>query len=305
LARKFIRVKSRTALGLVILLFPAVLVAYGEPAPAAIIQLVRDTVENEIQSNNGGAKFMFRDRKETPNGTQTKLILETTQGAAGMLVAVSDKALTPEQRQAEEGRLDWLENNPAELRKKQKAERQDTDQTTRIMKALPDALIFQPDGTETGRPGIGNPGDELVRLKFRPNPKYDPPTHTEQVLTGMSGYVLIDANRKRIAKIDGTLFKDVGFGWGILGRLDRGGRFLVQQGTVQANDWEITRMDLSFTGKILMLKKLLIKSSESFSDFHSVPSNLTFAQGVEFLKKHQAELAENHQQDEPANHDQK
>lgn len=297
--------KSRTALGLVIFLFPAVLLAHGEQAPAAIIQLVRETVENEIQSNNGGAKFMFRDRKETPHGSQTKLILETTQGTAGMLVAVSDKPLTPEQRQAEEGRLDWLENNPAELRKKQKAEREDADHTTRIMKALPDALIFQPDGKETGRPGVGNPGDELVRLKFRPNPNYDPPTHTEQVLTGMSGYVLIDANRKRIAKIDGTLSKDVGFGWGILGRLDRGGRFLVLQGTVQANDWEITRMDLSFTGKILMLKKLLIKSSESFSDFHSAPSNLTFAQGVEFLKKHQAELAENYPQGGSANHDQR
>jgi len=248
---------------------------------------------------------MFRDRRETPHGSQTKLILETTQGAAGMLVAENDKPLTPERRQAEEGRLNWLANNPIELRKKQKAEREDTDRTTRIMKALPDAFIFQPDGKETGRPGIGNAGDELIRLKFRPNPNYDPPTHTEQVLTGMSGYVLIDANRKRIAKIDGTLFKDVGFGWGIFGHLDRGGRFLVQQGTVEANDWEITRMDLSFTGKILIFKKLFINSSECFTDFHPAPSNLTFAQGVELLKKHQAELAENHQQAEPANHDQR
>jgi hypothetical protein len=301
----FISVKCRTALGPLLLLFPTVLLANGEQSPAPVIQLVRQTVENEIQSNNGGAKFMFRDRRETPHGSQTKLILETTQGTAGMLVAENDKPLTPEERQAEEGRLNWLANNPIELKKKQKAERDDTDRTTRIMKALPDAFIFQPDGKETGRPGMGNPGDELIRLQFRPNPNYDPPTHTEQVLTGMSGYVLIDANKRRIAKIDGTLFKDVGFGWGILGHLDRGGRFLVQQGTVEANDWEITRMDLSFTGKILLFKKLFIKSSERFTGFHPAPSNLTFAQGVELLKKHEAELAENDQQGAAASHDQK
>jgi hypothetical protein len=300
----FIAVTFRTAFG-PILLFTIVLLGDGEQAPAPVLQLVRQTVENEIQSNNGGAKFMFRDRKETPRGSETKLILETTQGTAGMLVAENDKPLTPEERQAEEGRLDWLANNPVELRKKQKAEREDTDRTTRIMKALPDAFIFQPDGKETGTQGTGNPGDELIRLKFRPNPSYYPPTHTEQVLTGMSGYVLIDANRKRIARIDGILFKEVGFGWGILGHLDRGGRFLVQQGTVEANDWEITRMDLSFTGKILVFKKLLIKSRECFSDFKPAPSNLTFAQGVELLKRHQAEWAENHHQAGPANHDQR
>jgi hypothetical protein len=260
---------------------------------------VRQTVENEIRSNNGGAKYMFKEHQETPHGSRTKLVVETTEGAAGMLVAANGKPLTPAERQAEEARLDGLAHNPAELKKRQKSDREDTEHTTRIMKALPDAFLYQPDGTETGSEGIGNPGDELVRLKFRPNPSYNPPSHTEQVLTGMRGYILIDANKRRIAKIDGTLFKDVEFGWGILGRLDKGGRFLVQQGTVKDNDWEVTCMDLSFTGKVLLFKKLVIKSKESFSGFQPAPSNLTFAQGVELLKKQRAELAANHQQSEP------
>ena len=88
---------------------------------------------------------------------------------------------------------------------------------------MPSAFIYEYAGIETGQPGIGKPGDELVRLTFRPNLKYDPPTRIEQVLTGMRGYVLIDANRNRLAKIDGVLYKDVSFGWGILGHLDRGG----------------------------------------------------------------------------------
>ena len=258
------------------------------------VELVRETVYNENKATNGGAKFMFLDRKQTPHGTQTKLMVETNQATAGMLVAANGKPLPADQRQAEESRLNTLANNPTELKKKQKAERDDSRRTARIVQALPDAFIFEPDGTEPGRQGVGYPGDELVRLKFHPNPRYSPPSHTEQVLTGMQGYVLIDANKRRIAKIDGTLFKDVGFGWGILGRLDKGGRFLVEQGCIDGKAWEPSRMDLSFTGKELLFKSISIKSNEVMSDFRPVPENLSFAQGVELLKKQSTELAENH-----------
>ncbi len=134
----------------------------------------------------------------------------------------------------------------------------------------------------------------MVRLKFRPNPKYDPPSHVEQVLQGMQGQLLIDAHQHRIARIDGTLFKDVGFGWGILGHLDKGGHFLVEQADVGDGTWDMARMSLSFTGKILLFKRIDIRSTEVYSDFRPVPAGLTFAQGVDLLKKQEATLAENH-----------
>ena len=239
-------------------------------------------------------KLMFLDRKQTPRGTQTKLMVQTEQATAGMLVSVDGKPLSPEQRRAEEARLQALANNPEELKKKQKAEREDARRTAKIVDAMPDAFLFELDGAELGTSGVGKPGDELVRLKFRPNPKYVPPSRTEQVLTGMQGILLIDANQHRIAKIDGILFKDVGFGWGILGHLDKGGRFLVEQGYVATDDWEVTHINLSFTGRELLFKAILIKVDEVLTDFRPAPSNLNFAQGVELLKKQSAELAENH-----------
>ena len=155
----------------------------------------------------------------------------------------------------------------------------------RILKALPDAFLYEPDSTQSGTDSIGRVGHQLVRLRFRPNPDYDPPSRVEQVLTGMKGYLLVDVPEKRIAQINAILEKEVGFGWGILGHLDRGGRFLVQQADVGDRQWEITRMELSITGKILLVKKLNIQSNDTFSDFHPVPSDLTFAQGVELLMK--------------------
>ena len=279
-------------------LWAAGTVAHGQAsAPLSPAELVRRTARNEIKAANdvNEPRFMFRSRKQTAHGSQTRIYVEAKEAIAGLLVAINDQPLNPEQRQAEEQRIDRFVNDPSELQHKRKQEKEDAQRTLQIMKALPDAFIYEPAGTETGTPGVGKPGDELVKLTFRPDPKYTPPTHTEQVLTGMRGYLLIDANRYRIATIHGALFRDVNFGWGILGHLDKGGHFLVEQGDV-GGAWNITRMQLDFTGKIMFFKGLSIKSDEVFSDFRQVPQDLTFAQAVPMLKKEEAELAENQQQ---------
>ena len=286
--------KAKFTLAIAMLAVAAVSLGSAAQPTESPIELVRRTVQQEIAPGNGD-KVIFLDRKETSHGSQTKLIVETREGTVGMTVAYNGKPLTPEQRHAEEARVSGLASNPEQLRRKQKSEKEDTEHTIKIMKALPDAFLYETDGTVPGNQEIGKPGDQLVRLKFRPNPKYIPPSHVEQVLTGLQGYLLINADQHRIAKIDGTLVKEVGFGWGILGRLDRGGHFLVEQAEVIKGEWEVTRMSLSFTGKELLIKNINIKSDEVFSDFRPAPSNLSFAQGVELLKKQEAELAENHQ----------
>src|SRR5207245_6402861 len=95
--------------------------------------------------------------------------------------------------------------------------------------------------------------------------------------------------------------KDVSFGWGFLGHLDKGGHFLVQQAEVVKDVWEITRMSLRFTGRILLVKGLNIKSDEVFSNFRAAPPDLTFAQAVDLLKKQEAESAQSRQQAPPDN----
>jgi len=106
----------------------------------------------------------------------------------------------------------------------------------------------------------------------------------------MQGYLLIDKNACRLAKIEATLFREVSFGWGILGHLDKGGTFLVEQADVGDGAWEVTHMRLDFTGRIMMVKRLAIKSEETFTEFRRVPDDLTFAKGVELLKTEHARL---------------
>lgn len=252
-------------------------------------ELVRKAVQNEINaSNDDTAHFMFRSIKTTPRGSTTKIYVETKDATAGLVVAYNGKPLTAEQRKDEEARVERFAGNSEELRKKRDQEHENAERTLRIVRAMPDAFVFEYAGEEQSSAGVGRAGDTLVKLKFQPNPRYQPPSHVEEVLTGMQGYVLVDTTRDRIAGIDGTLFTEVGFGWGILGHLNRGGRFMVQQQEVGTDVWEISGMTLNFTGKILLFKNLNISSTEVFSGFKRVPTDLTFAQGVELLKKEES-----------------
>jgi len=254
-------------------------------------ELVRLAVNNEMSANAASNRhFMFKDEKRTPHLSQTKLIVETRDATAGMMFLQNGEPLSPQQQQAERLRLENYVRNPDELNRKRKQEREDAERTQRIVKALPEAFLYQTDGTQEGTANLGRAGDRLVRLKFRPNPSYDPPSRVEQVLTGMAGTLLVDSTEKRIAEIDGTLQKDVSFGWGILGHLDRGGRFVVQQADVGGKHWELTRMELAFTGKVLFFKKLDIRSSDIFSEFRPVPKDLSFAQAVDLLNAEAAKM---------------
>ncbi|HEV3305419.1 MAG TPA: hypothetical protein VGZ91_03185 [Candidatus Sulfotelmatobacter sp.] len=260
--------------------------------PASCLELVRVAVTNEVAANDNPKKHMFRARKQTPQGSQTRLYVETRDAIAGITIAYNDKPLATQDMRGEESRLAGLAGNPEQLRRKHSQEQENAERTLRIVKALPDAFLYQYDGEETEEAGP-DPGRQLLRLKFRPNPAYQPPTRAEQVLEGMAGFVVIDPVARRIVRIDGTLFKEVAFGWGILGHLDKGGHFLVEQHDIGNGCWEVSRMSLNFAGKILMFKSLAIKSDEVFSDFRPVPDSITFAQGVEMLKAEEVKLAQN------------
>jgi hypothetical protein len=255
------------------------------------VDLVRATVANEASaSQHDSAKYMFRSVKKTPQGSQFRIYIETKDAMAGMTTAYNDHPLTPQQLEGEKNRLAGLANSSAQLQHKQQQEKEETEHTLRIVKALPDAFLFDYDGTEPGTASVGRNGKTLIRLKFRPNPSYHCPSHVEDVLVGMQGFLLIDPEEKRIARIDGTLFREVSFGWGIIGHLDKGGRFFVEQKDLGDDSWDVSRMTLDFTGKILLVKTLTIKSDEQFSNFHRVPADTTFADGVKMLEDEQAKM---------------
>lgn len=277
-------------------LIPAQQVKTPDISPRDLIKAV---VANEIAAaKNSSVKFMFRSRRTSQKGVQNRIYVEANEAMASMLVGQGDQPLSEEQERTEMDQLAQTVNHPDRLHRKQEHEKQEMEHTLRIMRALPDALCYE---YAPPQPGDNEPGEnQVVRLNFGPNSSYSPPSAVEQVLEGMQGYVLVDAKARRLVRIDGMLFKEVSFGWGIFGHLDKGGTFRVQQTDAGDGNWMITEMSLRLTGKILLLKSLNLNSNETFSDFQRMPDDLPFAKAVEMLQTERTRLAQSAQGLRPA-----
>jgi hypothetical protein len=258
--------------------------------PASANDLVREVIEGQLKKRVEPA-YMFRIRKETPAGVQTKELIETGVGSIAWVLAVNDQPLTVEQRQQEDEKLQKLLDDPDEQAKRFKRQREDEERTRKMLAAMPDAFIYSYQGAEPARNGAG----ELVLLSFKANPDFKPPDRETQVFRGMEGHMLVDPGERHMVKIDAELVEDVNFGWGIFGRLNKGGRFVVEQSRIAKDRWDITDMSLDFTGKVLLFKKLRIKEHQTASDFRPVPQNLSLHDGARLLRQKATELAEKKQ----------
>lgn len=241
-------------------------------------QLVRKTIDNELTAADADGHYMYRLTRVTPHGSSTEEVIETSAWLVSRQVARNGHPLSADQQRRKDEELRKLLTDPDEREKLKKDLSEQEDRTRHIMQALPDAFIYQCAGSE-----MGDDGQPEVRLTFYPNPDYDPSSRDLRVLTGMKGTMLIDAGVDRLVRVEATLVRDVDFGWGIFGRLYRGGHFIVEQQAVGQARWAITTLDLQFDGRIFLFKGLHIRSNTTTTDFHHIPDNVTLERAVQML----------------------
>ncbi len=244
------------------------------------IALVRAASKNEIRANDVEQYYMFRDSTEYKDHSIVKEIVRTPQGGLSSTLLINGHPLSADERKKEDEKLQRFANDPDARRKRREANRADDKRAELMLTSLPDAFLYTYVGTDHGPRG-----EDIVHLKFKPNPGFNPPNHETAVYQGMEGDMLIDKQAMRIAKIDGTLVKDVDFGWGILGKLYKGGKFRIVQKDVGGGHWEEVEETLNFFGKILMFKSLTIWSTETMTDFRPISPNLSTAQALDLLHK--------------------
>lgn len=249
--------------------------------------LVRAVIANELKPNPDKQHYEYKVIKKLPDRTEIKQMVDTPGGTLGRLVLINGKPLTPGQRAKEDARLQRLIDDPSQMSAKRKEQQDDDRRTREMVRAMPDAFLYQYAGTRKEEPW-----GEVEILTFKPNPDFNPPNQETKVYRGMQGEMWIDLTDLRLAKIQAHLFRDVQFGWGILGHLDQGGQFVVEQKPVNGRHWEPSHMVLNFTGKILVFKTLKIRQDETVTDYRPV-GDMTIAQALDFLKRQETEVAQN------------
>lgn len=247
--------------------------------------MVARALGNELSAvQDPGHPMQYQLRKSSPRLTSIKAIVETRDGAVARLLSVNDSTLTPSDRQKDDARLDALLSDPNRQRKRKQSEQDDTGRALKVLRALPKAFLYTYAGSETSG------SITLEKYAFRPNPKFSSSDLELMVLTAMSGTLTVDATHERVVRLEGHLQQDVDIGWGILGRLNKGGWLVIEQADVGGGVWRIVHFQMNMSGRVFF-KTRTFDTTEEESQFAPVPVDLTYQQAIQMLRSGQGSRA--------------
>jgi hypothetical protein len=272
---------ARAIAGTALLGLASAIAALSQNASSAAtdpVAIVRRASQNELHSTAPPYPVRYKLRKQDDKGVTTKEIVETKDGDVARLIAKNDKPLTADENKAELDRLNNLMAHPEIQEHRHKREQEDSGRADEMTKLLPDAFLYTYLGLVPGSSG------PAYRLSFKPNPGFQPPDREAEVYHGMEGELWIDQAQERIVKLDAHLIADVDFGWGILGKLYKGGSLAIEQKDVGHRHWEATLLKLNLTGVALMVKPLSFQTTETSFDFEPVPLNMGYQDAVRLLE---------------------
>jgi hypothetical protein len=271
------------AVALSLLLFGFALPSTAQTGPATTLDstaLIRRAVQHRLESVKDHRPLQYLLHRADERHDTTKLIIETADGDVARLVAVNGKPLTPEADKAELDRLNMLAEHPELQERRRKSEQKDADRVTRLLGLLPTAFLYKSEGI------VPCPSGQCYKLSFTPNPSFNPPDLEANIFRGIAGEIWVDQAHERLTRLDSRFIADVDFGFGIIGRLYKGGTVLLQQSDTGDNDWELTGLNLHVNGKALMVKSLSFQITEEASHFAHVAPGLHYRDAINLLKKY-------------------
>jgi hypothetical protein len=244
-----------------------------QPASEEQLALIARAAERERAELENPKPYRYQERLDWSWGTETRQVIETSEGRADRIILFNGEPLSPEQQAKQQHRLEKLLSDRDALKNELKDQKSETQRRIRIVKAFPKAFFFDYAGMEKG----------LLRFNFRPHPDFSSKDRETQMYRGMEGSVWIEPAQERIVRIEGILVKDVGFGWGIVGRLNKGGIYEIAQTQLAPGKWRITTLDVNLKGKMFLFNSFRFQRKETNSRFQPVSSELTFQEAVQEL----------------------
>jgi hypothetical protein len=265
------------------LLFCCAGAALGQPVaasltPAQAQAMVARALDTEVRfARDLSHPMRYRLHKSSPRLTSTKEIAETRDGDVARLIAINDQPLSQDDEQREEARLDALLSDPGRQRHRKQSEESDTGIVLKLLRMLPQAFLYEYEGVGQGSAGA------VEKFRFRPNPAFRPPDMETQALTAMIGELWIDAAEERVTRLEGHLQQDTDYGWGILGKLDKGGWIVLEQADLGAGQWRIARFQIKMELRILFKTKDF-DSVQEMTQYTPVPADLDYRKAIQMLR---------------------
>lgn len=244
--------RARTGTVACVVLFAILLLSWNKlsavEAQSASAQpgaIVRRCVQNLLKQIRSPTPIRFQERIQAPWGSEIRDVILTKEGRVDRLIAAGDRALTAAQQKKEVDRLKAILQRtiPQTVSAAQDAE---TQRRLKLAAAIPTAFLYLMSGTQESG---------TLELKFIPAEYFNPESRETRVYKGMRGVMQVDPHHEQLLAVDGEIFRHASFGWGILGKLHKGGHFRIEQRQVLPNVWEITDMDFDFTYTVFLFSQ--------------------------------------------------
>lgn len=255
--------------------------ACGQNAPVHPLQgmeLVQRAFAAELSGLEDTSHPMrYTSRKSSPRLITTKDIIETRDGPVAMIVSVNDHPVAEVDATKEHQRLDDLLADPGKQHHRKQGEEQDLQRAAKVLRVMPNAFLYQYAGP------IQAPTGTVARYLFSPNPAFTAPDLETEVLTAMTGEIWIDPVQVRVIHLQGSLQNDVEFGWGVLGRLYKGGWINIDNADIGGGVWRVVHFQINMSARVL-IRTRIFETTEDQSHFTVVPPTLDYRQAIAMLR---------------------
>jgi hypothetical protein len=263
---------------LIPLLLPITSLAAQAPSTTNLApnDLVRKVIAHEIKADDEDhSHWMYQVQTNVPAPRKMQTIVETQKGNIDYLDEIDGHPLNPQQRSAEDRRIQRFVGDPDQQRRARKSNEADDKKSAQLFAMLPDAFIFQYSGAT---------GDNM-KLTFHPNPDFTSHSAESYVFHKMDGFVIVNTKENRLVEISGTLTHGVEFAGGFFGHLDAGGTFDVCREEIAPGNWAIIKLKVNMKGKALFFKTIGSQQDEIHSHFERVPDATTLAQAEDLAQR--------------------
>jgi hypothetical protein len=231
--------------------------------------------EQGASAHRGRYFYMNEEWSDRTGGhLWTERVVETPVGRVRLLVAEDGQPLGEARAEAERRRLANDVTHPEAFAQKEASQANDEQHARQMLSMMQRAYLF--DAPE--------PEGEAVRIKYRPNPEYQPASMEERVMHAMTGSIVIDRGMMRLREVDGHLNGDVSLGFGPFAIIKAGSNFATQREHAEGSDWKTETVHTDITGRALMLKTMARKQELKRWGYKKVGDALTVAQAVEIVE---------------------
>jgi hypothetical protein len=269
---------QRKLVALCVLLMASACFLLAQQSRQSAGELVVQALRNESEYRMTSEHFAYTSREQstrTGGHLWIEKVVVTELGVLRKLISIDGQPLSAEKARAEEQRIERFATHPDEFIQANRERESDGKMKEKIMRSIGAAFLFAYDGEADG----------CSRIRFQPNPSFTPSTYQDRVLQALEGTILVKEPDRRVCGLDARVARPVEIGFGVLGKLERGGMMHVSRVQTASGTWENAVLDVHIVGRMLIVKSLSQELDQMRSDIRDIPAHLNVAQAADLLEQ--------------------